>query len=154
MGSLPEPGPAGAGGVSPRATLSGAVADPMIVTPDTGCAEPVHNGNGNHRGGRTPTTDTYTGVSLWTLIQDAGLLNHPTGRTTCWDLRWWQPEATGTGRWPRWGKSHPTFGNQPDLVGTPTLETSSDPAAATAPRASSCRAITPAGATRPTSSVF
>jgi hypothetical protein len=33
VGSLPEPGPGGAGGFSPQATVSGAVADPTIVTP-------------------------------------------------------------------------------------------------------------------------
>jgi hypothetical protein len=35
VASLPEPGPGGAGGISPSATLSGAVADPTVVTPET-----------------------------------------------------------------------------------------------------------------------
>src|SRR3984957_9369015 len=76
--SLPEPGPTGAGGISPQATLSGAVADPMIVTPATLAAlHQCTTETATYLAGPSPTTDTYTGVSLWTLIQDAGLLTDP-----------------------------------------------------------------------------
>ena len=73
--SLPESSPAGPAGVSDEATLSGAVADPTIVTPETLSAlNQSTTETATYLAGSSPVTDTYTGVSLWTLIQDAGLL--------------------------------------------------------------------------------
>jgi hypothetical protein len=115
--SLPEPGPAGPGGISPEATLSGAVADPTIVTPDTLIAlNQSTTETATYLAGGTPVTDTYTGVSLWTLIQDAGLLTDPSIKN---DLLGFVVVATGSDGYRAiisLGEIAPNFGNQPDLV--------------------------------------
>jgi hypothetical protein len=115
--SLPEPGPTGAGGISPEATLSGAVADPTIVTPATLAAlNQCTTETATYLAGSTPTTDTYTGVSLWTLIQDAGLLTDPAIKN---DLLGFAVVATGSDGYRAvisLGEIDPQFGNQPDLV--------------------------------------
>lgn len=115
--SLPEPGPTGAGGISPQATLSGAVADPTIVTPATLAG--LHQSTtetATYLAGSTSTTDTYTGVSLWTLIQDAGLLTDPSIKN---DLLGFAVVATGSDGYRAvisLGEIDPAFGNQSDLV--------------------------------------
>jgi len=115
--SLPEPGPGGAGGISPQATLSGAVADPTIVTPQTLSAlNQSTTETATYLAGSSPTTDTYTGVSLWTLIQDAGLLTDPSIKN---DLLRFAVVATGSDGYRAvisLGEIAPAFGNQPDLV--------------------------------------
>jgi hypothetical protein len=66
--------------------------------------------------GGTPVTDTYTGVSLWTLIQDAGLLTDPSIKN---DLLSFFVVATGSDGYRAiisLGEIAPNFGNQPDLV--------------------------------------
>jgi hypothetical protein len=116
-GTLPEPGPTGPGGIASEATLSGAVADPTIVTPETlsrlsqSTTETV-----TYYAGSTPVTDTYTGVSLWTLIQDAGLLTDPSIKN---DLLHFGVIATGGDGYRALillGEIAPNFGNQQDLV--------------------------------------
>jgi hypothetical protein len=117
VGTLPEPGPVGAGGISPQATLGGAVADPTIVTPATLSAlNQSTTETATYLAGSSPTTDTYTGVSLWTLIQDAGLLTDPSIKN---DLLRFAVVATGTDGYRAivsLGEIAPMFGNQPDLV--------------------------------------
>jgi hypothetical protein len=61
-------------------------------------------------------TDTYTGVSLWTLIQDAGLLTDPSIKN---DLLRFGVVATGSDGYRAFislGEIDPAFGNQSDLV--------------------------------------
>jgi hypothetical protein len=61
-------------------------------------------------------TDTYTGVSLWTLIQDAGLLTDPSVKN---DLLRYGVGATGSDGYRALislGEIDPAFGNQPDIV--------------------------------------
>jgi hypothetical protein len=115
--SLPEPGPTGPGGISPQATLAGAVADPTIVTPETLSAlNQSATETATYLAGSSPTTDTYTGVSLWTLIQDAGLLTDPAIKN---DLLGFAVVATGSDGYRAvisLGEIAPTFGNQQDLV--------------------------------------
>jgi hypothetical protein len=115
--SLPEPGPVGAGGISPEAALSGAVADPTIVTPATLAAlNQSTTETATYLAGSTTTTDTYTGVALWTLIQDAGLLTDPAIKN---DLLGFAVVATGSDGYRAvisLGEIDPQFGNQPDLV--------------------------------------
>ncbi len=115
--SLPEPGPSGPGGISDQLTLSGKIADPSIVTPATLAAlnqsttEPA-----TYTSGTGQVTDTYTGVSLWTLIQDAGLLTDPSIKN---DLLRYGVVATGSDGYRAFislGEIDPAFGNQPDLV--------------------------------------
>jgi hypothetical protein len=117
IGTLSEPGPVGAGGISHRATLGGAVADPTIVTPATLSAlNQSTTETATYLAGSSPTTDTYTGVSLWTLIQDAGLLTDPSIKN---DLLRFAVVATGSDGYRAiisLGEIAPMFGDQPDLV--------------------------------------
>lgn len=115
--SLPEPGPTGPGGVSGEAALSGAVADPTIVTPETLSAlNQSTTQTATYLAGSSPVTDTYTGVSLWTLIQDAGLLTDPAVKN---DLLRFAVVATGSDGYRAvisLAEIAPAFGAQPDLV--------------------------------------
>ena len=66
--------------------------------------------------GSTPVTDTYTGVSLWTLLSDAGLITNPTIKN---DVLRQYVEAVGSDGYAAifsLGEIDPDFGNQPDLV--------------------------------------
>jgi hypothetical protein len=66
--------------------------------------------------GSSPVTDTYNGVSLWTLVQDAGLLTNPAIKN---DLLGFAVVATGSDGYRAiisLGEIAPMFGNQPDLV--------------------------------------
>ena len=115
--SLPEPRPSGPGGISDQLTLSGDVADPSIVTPATLAAlNQSTTENATYFSGAGKVTDTYTGVSLWTLIQDAGLLTDPSIKN---DLLRFGVVATGSDGYRAFislGEIDPAFGNQPDLV--------------------------------------
>jgi hypothetical protein len=116
--SLPEPGPAGPGGISPSATLSGAVADPTVITPDTlsKLLNQIQTETATYEQGTTSVTDTYTGVSLWNLIQDAGLLINPNIKN---DVLNFVVVATGSDGYRAVfsaGEIDPAFGNQQDLV--------------------------------------
>lgn len=94
VGSLPEPRLGGAGGVPREATLSGAVADTAVVTPDMLSAlNQSMTETATFLAGSSPVTDTYTGVSLWALIQDAGLLTDPSIKN---DLLRFAVVATGS----------------------------------------------------------
>lgn len=116
VGSLPEPGPGGGGGVSDQATLSGDVRDPTIVTPETLAELNQTTEPATYLSGAGPVADTYTGVSLWTLIQDAGLLTDPSIKN---DLLHYVVVATGSDGYRAvisLGEIAPAFGNQPDIV--------------------------------------
>jgi hypothetical protein len=117
METLPEPGPTGPGGIAAQATLSGAVADPTIVSPETLAAlNQSTTETATYLAGSSPVTDTYTGVSLWTLIQDAGLLTSPAIKN---DLLGFAVVATGSDGYRAvisLGEIAPNFGNQQDLV--------------------------------------
>lgn len=117
VASLPEPGPSGAGGISDQLTLSGQVADPGIVTPETlGGLHQSTTETATYLSGGGQVTDTYTGVSLWTLIQNAGLLTDLSVKN---DLLHFGVVATGSDGYRAFisvGEIDPVFGNQPDLV--------------------------------------
>ena len=117
VGSLPEPGPTGPGGIVASATLSGAVADPTIITPETlSQLNQSQTETATYLSGSGPVTDTYTGVSLWNLIQDAGLLTDPSIKN---DLLNFVVVATGSDGYRTafsLGEIHPAFGNQQDIV--------------------------------------
>ena len=117
VASLPEPGPGGSGGIASQATVSGAVADPSIVTPATLSAlNQSTTETATYLAGGGPVTDTYTGVSLWTLIQDEGLLTDPSVKN---DLLRFAVVATGSDGYRAvisLGEIAPMFGNQRDLV--------------------------------------
>jgi hypothetical protein len=115
--SLPEPGPVGPGGFSDQLALSGQIADPTIVTPETLSAlDQSTKETATYTSGTGQVTDTYTGVSLWTLVQDSGLLTDPTIKN---DLLRFAVVATGSDGYRAvisLGEIDPTFGNQHDLV--------------------------------------
>jgi hypothetical protein len=116
--SLPEPGPTGAGGISPSATLSGAVADPTVITPATlsKLLNQTVTETATYLQAGMPVTDTYTGVSLWNLIQDAGLLINPAIKN---DALNFVVVATGSDGYRAvfsLGEIDPAFGNQQDIV--------------------------------------
>ena len=117
VGSLPEPGPSAPGGVSDQFTLSGQVADPATFTPITLAAlNQSTTETATYLSGAGEVTDTYTGVSLWTLIQDAGLLTDPSVKN---DLLRFGVVATGSDGYRALvslGEIDPAFGNQPDIV--------------------------------------
>ena len=117
VGNLPEPGPSGAGGVSESLSLEGQVADPTIVTPETlASLNQSQTVAASYTSGAGQVTDTYTGVSLWNLIQDAGLLTDPSVKN---DLLRFAVVATGSDGYRAvfsLGEIAPGSGNQPDLV--------------------------------------
>jgi hypothetical protein len=118
VGSLPEPGPTGPGGIAASATLSGAVADPTIITPETlsKLTNQTLTEKATYLSGAGSVTDTYTGVSLWNLVQDAGLLSNPSIKN---DLLNFVVVATGSDGYRAafsLGELDPAFGNQPDMV--------------------------------------
>ena len=117
VGSLPEPGPTGPGGFSDQLTLSGEIAKPETYTAITlaDLHQPTTE-TATYIAGTGPVTDTYTGVSLWTLIQDAGLLTDPSIKN---DLLRYGVVATGSDGYRAiisLGEIDPAFGNQSDLV--------------------------------------
>ncbi len=117
VGSLPEPGPSGAGGVSPQLDLTGALAHPGSFTPVSLAAlNQSSSETVSFLAGAGSVTDSYTGVSLWTLIQDAGLLADPAIKN---DALRFGVVATGSDGYRALvslGEIDPAFGNQPDLV--------------------------------------
>ncbi len=94
VGSLPEPTVAGPGGISSEFTLSGQIEDPATFTPVTLATlySPTQE-TATYTSGAGQVTDTYTGVSLWTLVQDAGLLTDPSVKN---DLLRFGVVATGS----------------------------------------------------------
>jgi hypothetical protein len=109
--SLPGTG----GGVSNQFALTGvlhpatyALADLMLLPATTLTA--------NYLAGGSPVTDTYTGISLWTLLSTAGLITDPAIKN---DVLRKYVVAVGSDGYEAifsLGEIDPAFGNQPDLV--------------------------------------
>ncbi len=117
VGSLPEPQTPGPGGISDQFTVSGAVTEPTAFTPITLATlnQPTTE-TATFLSGAGQVTDTYTGVSLWTLLQDQGLITDPTIKN---DVLRFGVVATGSDGYRALvslGEIDPAFGNQPDLV--------------------------------------
>ena len=114
---LPEPGPSGPGGISDHVELYGKVESPSIVTPASlQFMNQSITETATYASATGEVTDTYTGVSLWTLIQNAGLLTDPSIKN---DLLRFGVVATGSDGYRAFislGEIDPAFGNQPDLV--------------------------------------
>jgi hypothetical protein len=118
VGSLPEPGPAGPGGFSRSATISGAVEDPLVITPKTlsKLIGQTLTETATYQSAGTPVTDTYTGVSLWDLIQDSGVLTDASIKN---DILNFVVVATGSDGYRAvfsMGEIDPAFGSQQDIV--------------------------------------
>ncbi len=117
VGSLAEPPPPGPGGVSDQFAVSGQVADPAAFTSVTLAAldQPTTE-TASFLSGAGQVTDTYTGVPLWTLLQDQGLVTDPAIKN---DVLRFGVAATGSDGYRALvslGEIDPAFGNQPDLV--------------------------------------
>jgi hypothetical protein len=115
VGQAPVPAK-GRGGVSSELTLSG-VKNPNIYTASTlaglNQSETV---TATYLAGGKPVTDTYTGVSLWNLLNDAGLITDPTIKN---DVLRQYVEAIGSDGYAAifsLGEIDPMFGGQDDLV--------------------------------------
>ncbi len=117
VGTLPEPPSPGPGGISDQLTVSGQVAEPAAFTPITlAVLGQSTTETATFLSGTGQVTDTYTGVSLWTLLQDEGLLTDPSIKN---DVLRFGVVATGSDGYRALislGEIAPAFGNQPDLV--------------------------------------
>jgi hypothetical protein len=81
VGQAPVPAK-GPGGVSTQFTLSG-VETPGVYTLSSLETLPAVQLTATYKAGGNPVTDTYTGVSLWTLLNDAGLITRPKHQERC-----------------------------------------------------------------------
>ncbi len=109
--SLPGTG----GGVSSAFSLTG-VAHPGTYDLANLMSLPATTLTATYLAGGSPATDTYTGVSLWTLLNTAGLITNPTIKN---DVLRQYVAAVGSDGYEAifsLGEIDPAFGNQPDLV--------------------------------------
>jgi hypothetical protein len=115
VGQAPIPAK-GPGGVSTQFTLSG-VQNPGVYSLST-----LENDftattmTATYTAGGTPVTDTYTGVSLWTLLNDAGLITDPNIKN---DVLRQYVEAIGSDGYAvifSLGEIDPMFGGEDDIV--------------------------------------
>jgi hypothetical protein len=114
VGQAPVPAK-GPGGLSTQFTLSG-VKTPGVYTLSTLQALPAVQVTATYTAGGTPVTDTYTGVSLWTLLNDAGLITDPNIKN---DVLRQYVEAIGSDGYAAifsLGEIDPMFGGDDDLV--------------------------------------
>ena len=114
VGQAPVPAK-GPGGVSTQFTLSG-VQNPGPYTLSTLEGFTPTTVTATYTAGENPVTDTYTGVSLWTLLNDAGLITDPNIKN---DVLRQYVEAIGSDGYAAifsLGEIDPMFGDQPDLV--------------------------------------
>jgi hypothetical protein len=114
VGQTPVPAK-GPGGLSTQFTLSG-VTTPGVYTLSTLEDFTPTTVTATYKAGGTPVTDTYTGVSLWTLLNDAGLITDPTIKN---DVLRQYVEAIGSDGYAAifsLGEIDPTFGGEDDLV--------------------------------------
>ncbi len=115
VGQAPIPAK-GPGGSSSQFTLTG-VENPGTYTVSTlASLNQSQTVTATYKVGGTPVTDTYTGVSLWTLLNDAGLITDPNIKN---DVLRQYVEAIGSDGYAAifsLGEIDPMFGNQQDLV--------------------------------------
>ncbi|HVC62873.1 MAG TPA: hypothetical protein VND19_21230 [Acetobacteraceae bacterium] len=110
--SLPGTG----GGVSSQFTLTGGVAHPGTYGLANLMSLPANTLTATYMAGSGSVTDTYIGVSLWTLLMSAGLITDPTIKN---DVLRKYVVAVGSDGYEAifsLGEIDPAFGNQPDLV--------------------------------------
>jgi DMSO/TMAO reductase YedYZ molybdopterin-dependent catalytic subunit len=114
VGAAPVPAK-GPGGVSTEFTLNGVKA-PGVYTLSSLETLPAVQLTATYKSGGKSVTDTYTGVSLWNLLNDAGLITDPNIKN---DVLREYVEAIGSDGYAAifsLGEIDPMFGNQPDLV--------------------------------------
>ena len=109
--------PAEGGGTTTQFSLSGSVTNPGVYTLSSLEALPATTETVTYLAGGTPVTSTFTGVSLWTLLTDAGIVTNPTIKN---DILNYYVLATGSDGYEATfslGELDPMFGG----VGTPDL---------------------------------
>jgi hypothetical protein len=118
VGTAPQV-PGTGGGLSTQFTLSGEVAHPGTFTLPSLKALPATTETVTYISGSTPVTSTFTGVSLWTLLTDAGVVTNPKIKN---DILNYYVLATGTDGYEAiysLGELDPMFGGNsaaPDLI--------------------------------------
>ena len=96
--------------------LAGDVLMPGVYTLPGLSLLPPATETATYKQGGAPVTDTYTGVSIWNLLGEAGLATNPTIKN---DVLLHYVVATGSDGYRAVvsaGEIAPKFGNQPDLV--------------------------------------
>jgi len=104
------------GGLSNSFVLSGEVKTPGTYTLSSLEALGATTVTATYHQGSKPVTDTYTGVTLWTLLNDAGILTNPAIKN---DILRDYVLVTGSDGYEAvfsLGEIDPNFGNQQDLV--------------------------------------
>ena len=107
--------PGTGGGLSSQFTLAG-VRSPGTYNLASLEGQPATTLTATYAAAGKPVTDTYTGVSLWTLLNNTGLITDPTIKN---DFLRQYVEAVGSDGYASifsLGEIDPAFGNRPDLV--------------------------------------
>jgi DMSO/TMAO reductase YedYZ molybdopterin-dependent catalytic subunit len=76
VGTAPS-NPSQGGGTTTQLSLSGAVRTPGVFTLSSLGSLPATTETVSYLAGGTPVTATFTGVSIWTLLTDAGIVTDP-----------------------------------------------------------------------------
>ena len=106
------------GGTTTQFSLSGAVKTPGVYTLSTLEGLPATTETVTYLSSGTPVTATFTGVSIWTLLTDAGIVTNPAIKN---DILNYYLEATGSDGYSAifsLGELDPMFGGTgaPDLI--------------------------------------
>jgi DMSO/TMAO reductase YedYZ molybdopterin-dependent catalytic subunit len=117
VGTAPS-NPSQGGGETTQFNLSGAVQTPGVYTLSSLQALPATTETVTYLAGGTPVTATFTGVSLWTLLADAGIATDPAIKN---DILNYYVLATGSDGYEAifsLGELDPMFGGTgaPDLI--------------------------------------
>ena len=101
---------------STQLTVTGAVSVPKVYDATSIASLPATTQTVSFLSGTTPQTHTYTGTSLWGLLNGAGIVTDPAVKNDVLDKI---VVATGTDGYRvvySLGELDPNFGNRPDLV--------------------------------------
>jgi DMSO/TMAO reductase YedYZ molybdopterin-dependent catalytic subunit len=117
VGTAPS-NPSQGGGTTTQLSLSGAVRTPGVFTLSSLESLPATTETVTYLAGGTPVTATFTGVSIWTLLMDAGIVTDPAIKN---DILNYYVLATGSDGYEAifsLGELDPMFGGTgaPDLI--------------------------------------
>ena len=115
VGEAPVPAK-GPGGLSTQFTLNGVENPGTYTASNLASLNQSQTVTATYKAGGTPVTDTYTGVSLWDLLNDAGLITDPSIKN---DILREYVEAIGSDGYAAifsLGEIDPMFGGEDDLV--------------------------------------
>jgi DMSO/TMAO reductase YedYZ molybdopterin-dependent catalytic subunit len=117
VGTAPS-NPSQGGGTTTQLSLSGAVQTPGVFTLSSLESLPATTETVTYLAGGTPVTATFTGVSIWTLLTDAGIVTDPAIKN---DILNYYVLATGSDGYEAifsLGELDPMFGGTgaPDLI--------------------------------------